>query len=82
VVAANDLGGHGFESWTSWETGKMWLKGFLPYDIKGIRMLSYGYNSSQDEQTVEIDFLDHRRHLLQTLANARHSTPVRILLHL
>jgi hypothetical protein len=56
----------------------MWLKDFLPYDIKGIRMMSYGYNCSQDEETIEIDFLDHRRHLLQTMANARRSTPVRI----
>jgi hypothetical protein len=59
----------------------MWLKDFLPYDVKGIRMMSYGYNCSQDEEPAEINFLDHRRNLLQTLENARRSTPVRMLLH-
>jgi hypothetical protein len=76
VVSVNDLGGHAFESWTSRETGKMWLKDFLPDDVKGIRVMSYGYSSSEDDDTMNIDFLDHRRNLFQTLANARHSTPV------
>jgi hypothetical protein len=57
----------------------MWLKDFLPDDIKGVRVMSYGYNSNEYDETIEIDFLDHRRNLLQTLANARRSTPVCIL---
>jgi hypothetical protein len=80
VVTVNDLGGHAFESWTSPETGKMWLKDFLPNDVEGIRIMSYGYNSNQDEDTIDFDFLDHRRSLLQTLENARRSAPVCIFL--
>jgi hypothetical protein len=76
----NDFGGHAIESWTSHYTGKMWLKDFLPGDVNGIRVMSYGYITSQDGETIGINFLDHRRNLLQTLENARRSTPVCILL--
>jgi hypothetical protein len=79
VVAVNGLGGHAFESWRNQNTGKMWLKDFLPDDIKGVRVMSYGYDSRQCDDRMDIDFLDHRRNLLQTLANARRSTPVCIL---
>jgi hypothetical protein len=74
VVAVNDLGGHAFGSWTSHDTGKMWLKDFLPDDIKGIRIMSYGTNLYDGK--IEVDFLDYRRHLLQMLGNARRSIPV------
>jgi hypothetical protein len=53
---------------------------FLPDDVKAIRIMSYGYNSSLSDETMEIDFLDHRRNLLQILSNARRSTPVCIIL--
>jgi hypothetical protein len=76
VVAVNDLGGHAFGSWTSHDTGKMWLKDFLPDDVKGIQIMSYGYSPREYDGEIEIDFLDHRRHLLQMLGNARRSIPV------
>jgi hypothetical protein len=76
----NDLGGHAFESWTSQNTGKMWLKDFLPNDVKGVRIMSYGYNSNQFTETNDVGFLGHRKNLLKILANARRSSPVCILL--
>jgi hypothetical protein len=76
----DDHGGHAFESWANHDTGKMWLKDFLPHDVEGIRVMSYGYNSSLSDGRIEIDVLDHRRHLLQILADARRSTPVCITL--
>jgi hypothetical protein len=79
VIAVSDLGAHAFESWTSHDTGKMWLKDFLPDDVKSIRIMSYGYSFSKYDETIDINTLDHRRNLLQTLANARRSTPVCIL---
>jgi hypothetical protein len=79
VIAVSDLGAHAFESWISHNTGKMWLKDFLPDDVKGIRIMSYGYSSNEYDETVDMDFLDLRRNFLQTLANARRSTPVCIL---
>jgi hypothetical protein len=79
VVSVNDLGGQAFESWTN-NTGKMWLEDFLPHDVKGIRIMTHGYNSSLSDKMIEIDFLDHRRDLLQNFANARRSALVCILL--
>jgi hypothetical protein len=75
----HDLGGHPFESWMSNNTGKMWLKDFLPDDVTGIRVMSYGYSSSLSDESIDIDFLDHRRNLLQVLENSRRTTPVSIL---
>jgi hypothetical protein len=76
VVAVNGLGSHAFGSWTSHDTGKMWLKDFLPDDVKGIRIMTYGYNTNLYDGETDIDFLDYRRHLLQMLGNARRTIPV------
>jgi hypothetical protein len=80
VVAVNDLCGHAYESWITHDTGKMWLKDFLPDDVKGIRIMSYGYNASLYNEMIDIKFLDFRRHSLQVLGNARRLTPVCVLL--
>jgi hypothetical protein len=79
VIAVSDLGAHAFESWISHDTGKMWLKDFLPDDVNGIRIMCYGYGSNEYDETIDMDFLDLRRNFLQTLANARRSAPVCIL---
>jgi hypothetical protein len=79
VIAVGDLGGHAFESWIGHNTGKMWLKDFLPNAVKGTWLMSYGYSHREYDETMDIDFLDYRRNLLQTLENARRSTPVCIL---
>jgi hypothetical protein len=57
----------------------MWLKDFLPDDVPGIRVMSYGYNSSLSDESIDISFLDHRRNFLQVLENSRLTTPVSIL---
>jgi hypothetical protein len=75
----HDLGGHPFETWMSNNTGKMRLKDFLPDDVMGIRAMNYGYNSCLSDESVDIDFLDHRRNFLQVLENSRRTTPVSIL---
>jgi hypothetical protein len=82
VIAVDDLGGHAFESWANHETGKMWLKDFLPVDIQLIRIMSYGYRSTLSDESIDIDFLDQRGNLLRVLENSRRSAPVRILLDL
>jgi hypothetical protein len=70
------LGGHAFETWRSQNTQKMWLKDFLPRDVKRIRILSYGYSTQPVENHANEGILDYRRHFLQMLANARRSTEV------
>jgi hypothetical protein len=55
----------------------MWLKDFLPRDVKGIRIMSYGYNSNLIGHTVDDGFLDYRRHFIHMLVNSRRSAEVR-----
>ena len=77
VVAVTGLAGHAFGSWRSRETHKMWLKDFLPRDVKGIRIMSYGYNSNLVGCTVDDQFIDYRRHFIHELRNSRSSAEVR-----
>jgi hypothetical protein len=55
----------------------MWLKDFLPRDVKGIRIMSYGYNTNLVGHTVDDGFLDYKRHFIQMLVNSRSSAEVR-----
>jgi len=55
----------------------MWLKDFLPRDVKGIRIMSYGYNTNLVGNTVDDRFLDYRRHFIQMLENSRSSAEER-----
>jgi hypothetical protein len=76
VVAVIRLGGHAFGSWRSRNTRKMWLKDFLPHEVRRIRIFSYGYNSQPVENHFNEGILDYRRHFLQILGNARRSAEV------
>ena len=49
----------------------MWLKDFLPRDVKGIRIMSYGYNTNLIGDTVDDVFLDYRRYFIYMLVNLR-----------
>jgi hypothetical protein len=53
----------------------MWLQDFLPNDIKGIRIMTYGYNTElAGANTARL--LDHRRDLIQQIQSARSSPEV------
>ncbi|KAF8542128.1 hypothetical protein BDD12DRAFT_428180 [Trichophaea hybrida] len=71
VVAVTGLAGHAFGSWRNRNTYKMWLKDFLPEDVLGFRIMTYGYNSNLVNDTVDDEFLDYRRRFIHTLQNAR-----------
>jgi len=53
----------------------MWLKDYLPGDIKHIRIMTYGYNSSLVEGN-DVRLSDHRRNFIQQLENCRISAEV------
>jgi hypothetical protein len=55
----------------------MWLRDFLPRDVKGIRIMSYGYNTNLVGYTTDDQFLDYRRHFIHMLRNSRSSAEVR-----
>jgi hypothetical protein len=54
----------------------MWLKDLLPRDVKGIRIMSYGYNTNLVGYTVDDVFLDYRRDFIHMLVNSRSSAEV------
>ena len=54
----------------------MWLKDFLPRDVKGIRVMSYGYNSNLVGDTVKDRFLEYRKRFIHSLLNARQGNEV------
>jgi hypothetical protein len=78
VIAVTGLAGHAFESWRNRETHQMWLKDFLPYNVKNIRIMTYGYDSRLvgHDGAVEMRVLDFQRHFIQQLQNARNSVLV------
>lgn len=48
VVAVHGLNGDRFKTWTTEESGKIWLKDpeLLPLNLKNSRILTYGYNAA------------------------------------
>jgi len=59
----------------------MWLKDLLPHDVKNIRIMSYGYDSSLLGQSkAENRLLDFQRLFIQDIENARSSVEVGILM--
>ncbi|KAF8241553.1 hypothetical protein K440DRAFT_591862, partial [Wilcoxina mikolae CBS 423.85] len=71
VVAVTGLAGHAFGSWQNKNTHKMWLKDFLPKDVRGFRIMTYGYNSNLVGDVADDGIVDYRKQFIQTLLNAR-----------
>jgi hypothetical protein len=77
VVAVTGLAGHAFESWRNHDTYKMWLKDFLPKDVKNVRIMTYGYNSSLVGSDIsDMRLVDYRRNFIEQLENSRSMTEV------
>jgi hypothetical protein len=53
----------------------MWLQDFLPNNINGIRVMTYGYNTELVGANTG-RLLDHRRDLIQQIQSARRSLKV------
>ncbi|KAL9091410.1 MAG: hypothetical protein Q9165_004796 [Trypethelium subeluteriae] len=66
VIAVTGLAGHAFGSWAC-SPHQMWLRDFLPKDLKNIRVLIYGYNSQLREAHSRSLLGDHVRMFKQRL---------------
>ncbi|KAF8545022.1 hypothetical protein BDD12DRAFT_800667 [Trichophaea hybrida] len=75
--------GHAFGSWRSRVTRRMWLKDFLPMDVKNIRVMTYGYDSSLVRgERSHARLSDYRRSLIQQLEISRSSAKNRPIIFL
>lgn len=45
-MALSGLGGHALGSWRSPTSWQVWLRDFLPIDMKDVRVLTYGYDTN------------------------------------
>lgn len=87
VVAVHGLGGHRESTWTysegtkqSSETDPLWLRDFLPQELPGSRIFTYGYDSKVLESRSVSTINDFARKLLKNLQNYREHHEVRTLL--
>lgn len=69
VIAIHGLGGHPHGSWTA--GGKNWLKEFLPFDIPGKRVWTFGYNDVLAFGGSESSFREIARSLLDDISRIR-----------
>ncbi len=70
------LAGHAFGSWRNRKSRQMWLRDFLPRDVKNIRIMTYGYDTNLTDYEDNSTILDYRRTLVEQLGNARRSEEV------
>jgi len=57
----------------------MWLRDFLPQDVKNIRIMTYGYDSSLlGPEKNSMRMSDYRGNFMEQLKNSRRSAKVDI----
>lgn len=69
VIAIHGLGGHPHGSWTA--GGKNWLQEFLPFEIPGIRVWTFAYNSVLAFGGSRSSFRDISQNLLDDISRIR-----------
>lgn len=74
VVAVHGITGDAFDTWT--DNGKLWLRDFLPNDLPGIRVFSFGYAAEVVWSLSTGDFDVYSRSLLEELKAQRRGDEV------
>lgn len=77
VVAVHGLGGGAYKTWIH-DNGKLWLRDFLPVDLPGARIFTYGYNSALVFSRETGTLRDYARALLEDIRSERTLPEVRI----
>ena len=70
IVAVHGLGGGSYKTWTH-KNGKLWLRDFLPADLPGARIFTYGYNSTFVFSRETGTLRDYARDLLENIRSER-----------
>ncbi|KAN0070689.1 hypothetical protein V8E54_011558 [Elaphomyces granulatus] len=71
LIAVHGLNGDAKRTWTHHKTNALWLQDFLPQDVKGIRVMSFGYNASAAFGNTTATIADHAKDLLTCLVDKR-----------
>ena len=79
IVAIHGLGGHPYHTWSSGSPPdeKFWLRDFLPQNLPGARVFTYGYDSSFFFSTSTGDIRSYAEGLLTDLELERGEKSVR-----
>ena len=65
------LSGDPIKTWTDPKTKAFWLQEFLPQDVPGARIMSFGYNANVAFGNTTADIIDHAKGLLSSLIDKR-----------
>lgn len=71
IVAVHGLNGDPTNTWKHSATDHFWLRDSLPLDVKGARVLNYGYNADVAFGNTTADVWDHAKSLLGSLIDER-----------
>ena len=73
LVAVHGLNGDPIEAWTHPKTKAFWLGNvdFLPRDVPGARILTFGYNANVCFGSSRAEVIDHAKDLLSSLFDER-----------
>ncbi|KAI9696030.1 MAG: hypothetical protein M1836_005861 [Candelina mexicana] len=73
---------HAEETWTAADTGKLWLKDFLPARLPRARILLFGYNSNVAFRASTAGVREQAENLLNRLYMKRKDAPARPIIFL
>lgn len=76
VVAVHGLNGDLVRTWTNSKIKAFWLRDYLPLDVSGARVLSFGYNADAAFGNTTADIIDHAKDLLSSLIDKREEADV------
>ena len=76
IVAVHGLNGDLTDTWTDAKTKAFWLKDFLHHDLKGARIMTFGYNADVAFGNTTASIKDHAMDLLGCLVDEREDDAV------
>ncbi|KAF8857571.1 hypothetical protein BDZ45DRAFT_744234 [Acephala macrosclerotiorum] len=71
IIAVHGLNGDPLRTWTEPKSQKLWLRDFLPIDLPGSRVMSFGYNATPAFENTTAGIIEHARTLLSALIEIR-----------
>ncbi|KAL9132985.1 MAG: hypothetical protein Q9175_005840, partial [Cornicularia normoerica] len=71
IIAVHGLNGDPTNTWKHSESNHFWLQDSLPLDVKGARVMTYGYNADVVFGNTTADVWDHAKSLLSSLIDER-----------